>query len=301
MNLNDIAIFIKVVETGSLIGAAKALDMPKSTVSTRLAALEKRLGVTLIRRTTRKLHVTDSGHEYYVQCLQGMSQIIAAEEVVTRGQSVPHGLLKITAPIELGGALLPLVIKNFSKKYPDVELEVILTDKTMDLVSEGIDVAIRSGNLSDSSLIGKKLGTAYLAPFASQTYLKQHGEPKHPKELSNHCTILFSLLKSDDWQLTNSKEKVTVKLKKKMVINDLNLIKALTVTGQGISLLPSFLTVPEIKSGKLVRILGHWRTETRPIHFVYPSEKFVSPKIKAFIEVAGDIIKEALEAGDVPY
>lgn len=299
MNLNEIAIFVKVVETGSFTGAARALEMPKSTVSARLSSLEKRLGVTLIRRTTRKLHVTDAGRAYYEQCLLAISQIMEAEEVVTHGQSIPQGLLRVTAPIELGVALLPHVIEEFNKKYPEVNLEIILSDKTVDLVSEGIDIGIRTGHLKDSTLIAKKLGMIYFAPFASPKYLKKNSEVKKPKDLEGHCLIPFTSIGSEEWQLVSPKEKQTVKLEKRMIMNDLNLIKALAVSGMGIALIPTFLCYQEVKSGKLVRILNNWRSELRPVHFVYPSQKFVAPKIKAFIEVAGDILKKHLELSEL--
>lgn len=299
MNLNEIAIFVKVVETGSFIGAAKSLDMPKSTVSARLSSLEKRLGVTLIRRTTRKLHVTDAGQLYYEQCLKAMSQIMAAEEQVSQNQATPHGLLRVTAPIELGAALLPPVIEEFHKQYPDVKLEIVLTDRTVDLISEGIDIGIRTGNLKDSSLIAKKLGMIYFAPFASPKYLKKNKEIKSPKDLEGHFTIPFTRLSSEEWNLVGTKEKQTVKIDKSLVINDLNLIKSLTISGMGISLIPTFLCYNEVKSGKLIRILNNWRTDLRPVHFVYPSQKFVTPKIKAFIAVATDIMKSQLEIAEL--
>lgn len=299
MNLNEISIFIKVVEAGSFIGAAKTLGMPKSTVSARLSSLEKRLGVTLIRRTTRKLNVTDAGKAYYQQCLLAFSQIMAAEELVTQGQSTPHGLLRITAPIELGGALLPKVIEEFTKRYPEVKLEVILSDKTVDLVSEGIDIAIRAGNLRDSNLMSKKLGTIYFAPFASPKYLKKAKELKSPKDLEDHCIITFTPLGAEEWKLVSSKDKQTIRMTKSMAINDLNLIKSLTISGLGISLIPTFLCLDENKSGKLIRVLKDWRTELRPVHFVYPSQKFVTPTIKAFIEVTTDILKQQLQIAEL--
>ncbi len=172
MDLNEIIIFVKVVEAGSFAGAARRLDVPKSTVSAKVSALERRLGVTLIRRTTRKLFVTEAGQEYFQQCLRSLQQISAAEEQVAQRQSIPQGLLRITAPVELGGTLLPSVITEFQKQYADVKLEVILTDRMVDLVSEGIDLSLRAGDLKDSSLIAKKLGSVYFAPFASPKYLK---------------------------------------------------------------------------------------------------------------------------------
>lgn len=299
MNLNEIAIFVKIVETGSFVGAAKSLQMPKSTVSAKLSSLEQRLGVTLIRRTTRKLHVTDAGKEYYQECLKAMVQILAAEEKVTLSQSVLKGSLKITAPTELGVALLPQVILEFNKKYPHVSLELILANRTVDLVLEGIDIGIRTGALKDSSLIAKRLGSIYFAPFASPKYLKTFSEPKNPKELENHCILQFAALGNEEWHLVGPKGKQSVRINKTMIIDDLNLIKSLTVSGLGIALIPTFLCTNEVKSGKLVRILDNWRTDLRPVHFIYPSQKYVSPKIKAFIEVSTEILKKNLDNSEL--
>ena len=299
MNLNEVAIFVKIVETGSFVGAAGVLDMPKSTVSARLSSLEKRLGVTLIRRTTRKLHVTEAGERYFQECMQALSQITAAEEEVLQTQSEPHGPLKLTAPVDLGGTILPNIIQAFSKKYPQVNLEILLTDRTVDLIGEKIDIGIRTGTLKDSSLISKKLGTIYFAPFAGPKFLKNLGTLKSPKELENICTISFSPLGSHEWQLISNKEKLSVKMRKKTLVNDLGLIKSLAMTDLGIALIPTYLCTNEVKSGKLIRIFKNWRTEIRPVHFVYPSQKFVSPKIKAFIELAAPIIKESLESAEL--
>lgn len=299
MDLNEIAIFIKVVELGSFISAANFLDMPKSTVSAKISSLEKRLGVTLIRRTTRKLHITDIGKRYYEECQRALSQIQVAEEQVSEGQTVPHGPLKVTAPVELGGALLPLVITEFNKKYPQVILELILTDRTVDFIAEGIDIGIRTGTLKDSSLISKRLGNIYFAPFVSPKYLKNNPPIKMIKDLEQRCSIVFSSLGAHEWQLMNGKEKQTIKPQKRMVANDLNLIKTLTISGMGVSLLPTFLCYNEVKTGKLIRILKNWQTDLKPVHFIYPSQKFVTPKIKAFIEVATGILKKNLEVAEL--
>lgn len=299
MNLNEIAIFIKVVELGSFIAAANSLDMPKSTVSAKISSLEKRLGVTLIRRTTRKLHITDVGKKYFEECQKALSQIQTAEELVSEGQTTPHGLLKVTAPVELGSALLPLVVTEFNKKYPQVVLELILTDRTVDLIAEGVDIGIRTGTLKDSSLISKRLGNIYFAPFASPKYLKNNPVIKSPKDLEKFDSIVFSSLGTNEWQLMSGKEKQIVKPQKQTVANDLNLIKTLTISGMGVSLLPTFYCYNEVKTGKLIRILKNWQTDLRPVHFIYPSQKFVTPKIKAFIEVATNILKTNLEIAEL--
>jgi DNA-binding transcriptional LysR family regulator len=295
MDLNEIFVFVKIVESGSFVGAARLLEMPKSTVSVKLSALERRLGVTLIRRTTRKLHVTDAGRAYYEQCQNALAQLMSAEMQISQAQSHPQGLLKISAPVELGGALLPAVITSFRKKYPAVNLEIILSDQTMDLLAEGIDLAIRAGELKDSTLISKKLGAIYFAPYAAPKYLKDVKSPKRPGELQHLNLLAFSPLGPEEWLLVNAKEKQSMKLHRPMVINDLNLIKALTIAGEGVALLPNFLCYHEVKTGKLVRVLPHWRSQLRPVHFVYPSQKFVSPKIRVFIELATEMLRQHLD------
>lgn len=295
MNLNEIAVFVKIVETGSFTNAATALEMPKSTVSTKLSSLEARLGVTLIRRTTRKLFITDIGKEYYDQCLAAIEQISMAENQLSQTQNVPHGTLKITAPVDLGAAILPIVIQKFNKTYPQIKLELILTDKTVDLISEGIDLAIRTGNLKDSSLIAKKIGSIYFAPFASSKYLKSNPVPKTPKDLKQHQTIHFSPLGQNEWELLGPKSTEVIKLDNNILINDLNLIKALTSQAMGIAMLPTFLCQHEVKENKLIRLLPQWKSRTRAVHFVYPAQKFLTPNVSAFIELAFEVMKKNFE------
>lgn len=298
MDLNEIAIFIKVVELGSFIGAARALNMPKSTVSAKISSLEERLGVTLIQRTTRKLHITQVGQSYYQQCQEALAQINEAEKKVTLDQSVPMGVLRVTAPVEFGNTLLPQIIQEFSNKFPLVDLEIILKDQYVDFISERIDLAIRVGALEDSSLIAKKLGNIYFAPFAAAKYLKMNPPLKTPKDLEKHRTIIFSTV-GDKWAIRSGNNFQNIKVNKGIEINDLNLIKSLALLGQGVALLPTFFCLPEIRNRKLIRVLNKWRTEERPVHIVYPSQKFISPKMRAFIDVAADIIKKSLETAEV--
>ncbi len=299
MNLNEIAVFVKVVEAGSFVGAATLLGLPKSTVSSRFGALEARLGVTLIRRTTRKLHVTDAGLAYYQKCLRALSEIQSAEAEIVSGQATPQGILRVTAPVELGVTLLPRVITEFNKKFPQVDVEVILSDQTVDLLGDGIDLGIRAGTLRDSSLVARKLGSVYFAPFASQKYLRNNPEPRTPKDIDRHCVIQFAPLGSVEWNLVGAKDRAKVRLRRKLVVNDLNLVKALTEAGLGVALIPTFLCYQEARAGKLVRILGNWRTQTRPVHLVYPSQRFAAPKLRAFLEVATPLLKESLSVAEL--
>ncbi|MNJ96765.1 HTH-type transcriptional regulator DmlR [compost metagenome] len=300
MDLNEVAVFVKVVQSGSFSRAASQLGMPNSTVSAKVSALEKRLGVTLLQRTTRKLHVTQAGQAFFERSLTALQELQVAEEEVTLNQGEPQGTLKITAPVGLGSSLLPEVIAKCLDKYPKLNIELVFADRVVDLISEGVDLAIRAGELSDSSLIAKKLGVGYFAPFASASYLKNHGTPSHPKELRAHVCLQFSSMGKDKWELINrNKSKVTVPLPGKIIADDLNTIKDLALMGEGIALLPTFLCQTETKRNKLVRILAEWKSDVRPISFVYPPHRFVAPKLQAFIEVATPILKERLKDNEI--
>ncbi|PIS11311.1 MAG: LysR family transcriptional regulator [Bdellovibrio sp. CG10_big_fil_rev_8_21_14_0_10_47_8] len=294
MDLNEVAVFIKVVQAGSFSQAARQLNMPNSTVSSKVSSLEKRLGVTLIQRTTRKLSVTEAGQAYFKTCVHGLQEIQMAEAEIATSQGDPQGLLRLTAPVELGNSVLPALISEFIQKYSKVSIEVLFLDRTVDLVAENVDLAIRAGELRDSTLKAKKLGSVYFAPFASPQYLKLHGTPKHPRELRDHQCLQFTTLGSESWKLTNSRGSIKVPVKSKVMANDLNMVRNLTTAGSGIALLPTFFCYAEVQSGKLVRILPEWQSHLAPVHFVYPAQKFVLPKLSTFIEFATPALKKNL-------
>lgn len=295
MDLNEVAVFIQVVQSGSFTQAARKLGMPNSTVSAKVSGLEKRLGLTLIQRTTRKLHVTPAGEAYFKRCLEGLEQIRAAESEVVASQGEPQGLLRITAPVELGSTVMPLVLNDFVQRYPKVNVEVILTDRRLDLLADGVDVAIRAGELKDSSLIAKKLGTTAFSLYAAPKYLKGRPAPAHPRDLIEHQTLPFTPVGTEEWKLTNGKSTLAAKLRARVIVNDLILGKNLAIAGNGIALLPSFFCRNEVADGRLVRVLPEWSTGTNPTHFVYPAQRYVTPKLSAFIELATPVLKKILE------
>ncbi len=295
VDLNEVLVFVKVAQAGSFTLAAKQLNMPNSTVSARVSSLEKRLGVTLIQRTTRKLNLTEAGREYFERSLRGLGEIEGAENEVTASQGEARGSLRVTAPAMVGLSMLPEIVTKFLQMYPKVDLELILSDRTVDMVAEGIDLAIRGGDLKDSSLIAKKLGVSYFAPFASPAYLKKSGRPAHPKDLRAHRCLQFTPLGVEKWDFTNGKTRVSVAMPGKIVVDDLNMVKALAASGNGIALLPTFLCGSEAKSGKLVRVLPEWVSNMRPLHFVYPAQKFVTNKLQAFIALASEPLKAKLK------
>lgn len=284
MDYNEVAIFIKVVQKESFSKAAIALDMPKSTVSTKVSNLEKRLGTTLLKRSTRKLQLTEDGTIFFQRAIKGINEILAAENEIISENSEPHGQLKITAPIDIGNIVLTELTANFLKKYPKVNIKIILSDRYVDFLEEEIDLAIRAGTLKDSTLIAKKIGEVAFGIYASPKHLKTHGVPNAPKDLKSHHCILFSSI--SEWKLHNAKQSITVAPHERIVVNDLNLAMSLAVQGEGLALLPSFLCQPEIKSGKLVRVLKGWKSNVSPIHFVYPTQRHVQPAVKMFIEMS---------------
>lgn len=286
MDLNEVRVFVKVVQAGSFNRAAKQLGMPNSTASAKVSALERRLGVTLLQRTTRRLHLTEQGEQYFRRCVQGLNEILGAETEASAAQQRVQGHLRVTAPIDLGSTCLMGLISTFRKKFLQVSVELILSDQFKDLVAEGIDVAIRAGTLSDSGLIGKKLGVALWVPFASPQYLKKAGTPKHPKELGEHACLQFTPFGDGPWELSSGRSTVKVPVARQIGANDVNLLKALVIEGNGIGLLPTFACHNEERQGKLVRVLPEWRGYSDPVHLVYPDQKFVAPRIRAFVDMA---------------
>lgn len=299
MDLNEINIFIQVIQSKSFSQAARVLGLPNSTVSHKVSSLEQRLGVTLIQRTTRKLNITPAGEAYYKKCMQGLEEIKAAELEIASIQGEPQGLLRITAPVELGGMTLPEIICRYMNKYPKVRVEVLFTDRMIDLLSENVDLAIRAGDLKDSSLIAKRIGASYFVPVASKKYLKAHGQPSHPRDLLKHQCLQFTPIGVDHWKMTGNKGTLQAALPGKFMANHMEMIKKMAMQDHGIAYLPSWFVFEEIKSGKLVRILPEWRSSLTPLHFVYPAQRFVTPKLSSFMEMAMKELKESFQSFEI--
>ena len=291
MDLDAVAVFVRVVQAGSFSRAAKLLGMPNSTVSAKVSLLEKRLGVTLLQRTTRKLHVTQPGEAYFKRCVQALEELQAAESELATAQREPQGLLRLTAPIELGHSLLPSLVGGFLERYPQMEVDLLLTNRVLDLVTEGIDLAIRAGALRDSRLIAKRFVLGDFALWASPAYLKKRGVPSHPRELSQHECLRFSRFRAKTWQLANGKETVTVAISGRVLADDFETLKSIAFLGHGIAFIPSFLCAREAEERGLVRVLPLWHGDAVSFSLVYPGQRFVSPKIRSFITVAEEMLK----------
>lgn len=295
MDLDGIAIFVKVLQAGSFSQAAKLLGMPNSTVSAKVSALEKRLGVTLLQRTTRKLRATQAGEAYFQRSVRALEELQAAENELETARGEPKGLLRLTAPVEAGHSLLPALVHAFLKKHPRMEVELIVTNRVLDLVVDGIDLAIRAGPLKDSSLIAKRFDLGDLGLWASPEYLTRHAAPRHPKELAQHNCLRFYRFKDDGFRLSHGRENFHVAVSGQLVADDFETLRSLAILDEGIAFLPSFLCSEDRKQDKLTRVLPQWRGDRVFLSLVYPAQRFVPTKVRAFIAVAEELWKKPID------
>lgn len=284
-DLNDIAVFVKVVETGSFIGASRALGIPKTTVSRQVAQLETNLGARLLHRTTRKLKLTEVGTAYFDRCLRIMEDIEEANLAVTATQSIPQGTLRITATENFGTKILNQWLLEFLQNHEQVNAEVLFSSNYIDLVAEGMDIAFRFGPLEGSSLISRHIGSILYWLCASPDYLRSRGEPKKPQDLTQHsCIVVGSLPGGGQWRFTGSAGEEVIAVSGRVKANNVILAQQAVLAGLGIAYLPSYKVAEDIKAGRLVRILTQWTTEVRNLYAVYPSDRHLSPKVRAFLD-----------------
>jgi DNA-binding transcriptional LysR family regulator len=283
MDLNSAWIFVRVVQTGGFSAAARSLRMPVSTVSTKVSQLEERLGVSLLVRTTRKLQLTEPGTRYFRRALNACSEIEAAEASTQEDKNEDKGLIRITAPVEMGSSSFSDVIADFLKSHPKVQVELLLTDRMVDLIGEGIDLALRVGMLDESSLVAKKIGSTELQLYASPSYLKKHGEPKNAQELKQHDCLNFQGSVTDFWELRVKGKATRVQVKGAVAANNLVSLQRLALRGMGIALLPRFLCLEDEERGRLKHILKECNADQYPIHLVYPPQRYLPRHVRSLM------------------
>ncbi len=286
MDFNEAAVFVKVVQTGSFSAAARQLGLPTSTVSTRVSRLEKRLGITLLQRTTRQLNLTEAGTVYFQHASLGLSYMLEAESALDEARQQPQGKLKVTAPADLGDDLLACLVERVQRELPAVDMELLLTDRYVDLVAEGVDAAIRTGELRDSSLVAKSLGIVRWATFASRDYLAQSAALLEPQHLHEHHCLQFTPMGRDAWELSNGRHTISIPLPARTLANSIGVVNSMVEKGLGVALLPTFICQTAIENGHLVRVLPTWQARADPVHLVYPGQRFMAPKLRAFIDLA---------------
>ena len=283
MDLNEIAVFAQVVQAGSFTAAARALRMPKSTVSRKVLELEQRLGARLLQRTTRKLSLTDVGRTYFGYAARAVAELEEAERAVRDLESAPRGLLRVTAPVNFG--FLGPLVAAYLLRHPDVQIELMCTDRVVDMVEERVDVGIRVGPLADSSLVTRSLGSARRVLVASRSYLKKKGRPALPEELNKHDCLQFGANTGrTSYVLSTDARTVELSVPARLIVNDMDILHTAALNGLGIALLPMFRCVEDLRARRLERLLADWNAPAISIAAVYPTTRHLSPKVKTFVD-----------------
>ncbi|EHK59255.1 LysR family transcriptional regulator [Allomesorhizobium alhagi] len=289
LDLNDILVFARVVEAGSFTAAARLLGMPKTTVSRRIAALEREVGMRLIQRTTRSLSMTDAGRLYYEQSSQALRTIEDANLRLAEARAEPSGTIRISAPVGFGDSFLTGAVFDFLGEHPKTRIELCLTDDQLNLVESGIDLAFRTGILPDSTLIARKLGSTHRILCASPDYLARRGVPAMPADLArHHCVIAGQSTASAHWVLDGPHGQETVTVSGRFAANEMQAVIAAAIAGYGVALLPHRIAEAPIGDERLRRVLADYATPAGGLYAVYPSSRHLSPVVKAFIELAAE-------------
>ncbi len=277
--------FVRVVETGSFSKAAKEFATTQPTVTKQVAATEARLKVRLLNRNTRGVSLTESGALYYERCKLIVHQAQEADSIVHLRQTQAQGLLRIGTSVAFGRRVVVPLALDFMAKHPQVQVDLSFEDRYTDLIAQGIDVAVRMGKLSDSTLGARFLGMNPWVLVAAPRYIRKHGTPKRPQELSGHNALIYSSVQGDDvWRLSTSKgAPVTVPVTGRLRSNNLSAVLAAARAGLGVAALPRYVAGDSLASGHIVELLKDHALPEQEIHAVFPSPKLVSGKVQAFV------------------
>jgi len=284
--LEEMQAFVKAVETESLSEAARELNVSPSAISKQIRNLENRLGARLMQRTTRSLTLTEPGKAFYEQSVTIITQVERAESGVHELQDEPQGTLRISASADFSRLHLNSVITDFARQYPDLRLELTFTDRTIDLIAEGYDAAIRIGALPDSSLVARKLSPCRHVLCASPNYLKANGTPVLPDDLRGHDCIGYEYTRGTrlGWRFEVDQRPQTVHVKGRLQVNAGWMLRELMLADLGIGLLPTFMVAEELRSGELVTLLDDYLRADTSIYAVYLSRAHLSAKVRVFVD-----------------
>ena len=283
-------VFCSVIEAGSFVAAADQTGLSTTAVSRMVAQLETQLNVRLINRTTRRMNPTNEGFAYFERCTQLLADLEEAEASVAGEARHPRGRLRLTAPIALATLRLAPAFAAFCRTYPDITLDVVLSDGVADFVEEGLDLAIRVGRVGSDNLVARHIGDTTLLIAASPDYIARAGQPKHPEDLVRHACFTYThSATGNQWQFEDGKgQPVSVRIGGPVNANNGMLLAEMAAAGSGIVLAPCFILQPLIAAGRLVQVLPAWKQRRLPIHVVYPTRRHLSAKVQAMTGFLGN-------------
>ncbi|PKF60787.1 LysR family transcriptional regulator [Psychromonas sp. psych-6C06] len=277
---------IAVVETGSFTAAAIRLDMSKALVSKYVGEVEKQLGIRLFNRSTRKLSLTEAGQSYYQGALSLTSKYEQLVDTVTGEQTNPRGLLRISTSVTFGDTLLSPKLPLFLKQYPDLKAEVLLTDRKIDMLEEGVDVLIRIGGVDDSTLIARQINHFPLLLCASPEFIKTHGKPQRVADLLTlNCIVDSNFAIAKQWPFTDKNGHTeTITINSNVSVNSPRSVRALAIAGAGVALVPQFIVQQSLNNGELVQVLPEYKTLSFGMFAIYPHRRYLPKKVSCFVE-----------------
>lgn len=289
MDLPALATFVKVVQTGSFTRAADALQTHKARVSRAISALERELGVRLLARSTRALSLTEAGREFFERSVGILGAVDEARGAMQQAQGEPRGTLRLTCGVEFGLIAVSGWIRHYLQRHPQVQVDADFTARVVDVVHEGFDLAVRLGPLADSSLAARRLGTLNYAVYAAPAYLKRRGTPQHPEDIGGHDTLAFAgTSRRAQWVLSDGARTHRVDLKPRLHAGNTFAVRDAAEAGLGVALLPCIVAAQALQAGRLKQVLGAWAPPPVPVHAVFPSARFLAPKVRAFVDLAAD-------------
>ncbi|MDA0704637.1 MAG: LysR family transcriptional regulator, partial [Proteobacteria bacterium] len=294
--LHEMEVFIAVADAGSFVKAGTRLRLSPPAVTRAISALEDRLGARVFNRTTRSLSITDVGQRFLESARHVLSDLDTAEKEAVGEAAMTQGHLTITASVTFGRSALPPVVCDFLGEQPRVSVSVLLLDRVVNLVEEGVDVAVRIGRLPDSNLIAKRIGAVHRILVASPDYLAKRGALASPADLRLHSVIAFTgLMPNREWRFLNGQKQGSVSLHPAFEINDAVAAIQAAEMGHGVTIALSYMVIDKIREGKLVSVLDAFALPPQPVHLVYPHARLVAPKIRAFIDFAAPRLKTTLD------
>ncbi|CAJ0771813.1 LysR family transcriptional regulator [Burkholderiaceae bacterium 26] len=285
--LQAMQVFTRVVEASSFTKAADSLQLPRATVTNLVQSLEAHLGVRLLHRTTRRVNVTADGAAYYERCVRLLGDLEETEAAFSQSASGARGTLRIDVPASIGKRLLVPRIRDFHEAYPDLQLEIGMSDRTVDLVQEGVDCAVRGGELQDSSLVARRIGQLSMVNCASPEYLARFGTPQTLEDLQDHTAVNYFSARNGrrmDWDFVIDGQKQIHKVRSMVSVNDAESAVACGLHGLGLLQTSRFLVYEHLMSGALVEVLPDHVSEPVPVSVVYPHNRHLSPKVRVFVD-----------------